>query len=65
MSAVRRPLASPCIKVCVIDAGSQLCTGCSRTLREIASWGSMTDETRDAIMAQLPARAVKTASSAS
>ena len=32
--------ASPCINVCVLDA-SQTCTGCGRTLDEIARWGRM------------------------
>ena len=29
---------SPCIKVCVIDPASGLCTGCWRSLDEIAAW---------------------------
>ncbi|ETX29567.1 DUF1289 domain-containing protein, partial [Roseivivax isoporae] len=29
-------VASPCIKVCVIDPRARLCTGCLRTLDEIA-----------------------------
>jgi predicted Fe-S protein YdhL (DUF1289 family) len=32
--------ASPCINVCVLDA-SRTCTGCGRTLDEIARWGRM------------------------
>ena len=32
--------ASPCINVCVLDA-EQICTGCGRTIEEIARWGQM------------------------
>jgi predicted Fe-S protein YdhL (DUF1289 family) len=35
---------------------SGLCTGCGRTLDEIARWGGMSDSERAAIMAALPAR---------
>ncbi|MCC6920682.1 MAG: DUF1289 domain-containing protein [Alphaproteobacteria bacterium] len=53
-----KPIESPCIRVCVIDPPSGLCLGCKRSLREIAAWGSMPDETRARIMADLPARSV-------
>lgn len=32
--------ASPCMNVCVLDA-ERTCTGCRRTLDEIARWGRM------------------------
>ncbi|WP_171562301.1 MULTISPECIES: DUF1289 domain-containing protein [unclassified Roseobacter] len=32
----RRPPASPCVSVCIIDEGRGLCTGCGRTVDEIA-----------------------------
>jgi predicted Fe-S protein YdhL (DUF1289 family) len=38
-------VASPCIKVCVLDA-QQVCVGCGRTLEEIAQWSRMTEEQR-------------------
>ena len=47
-------VASPCIKVCVMDGA--LCLGCGRTLDEIAGWGSMPDALRRVIMTGLPAR---------
>lgn len=50
---------SPCIGVCVIDPQRQLCTGCHRTLPEIAAWGSMTNDQRRAIINSLPARATE------
>jgi len=49
-------MQSPCIKVCVIDAATRLCSGCGRTLDEIARWGSMNDADRARIMSLLPER---------
>ena len=53
----RLPPASPCVARCVIDESSDLCTGCARSLDEIASWGSASDEFRAGVWAALPARA--------
>lgn len=50
-----RPL-TPCIGVCVIDPQRQICTGCYRTLSEIAAWSSLTNDQRRAIMDSLPSR---------
>jgi len=50
------PIESPCIKVCAIEPATGLCTGCARTLDEIARWGSMRDTERARVMAELPAR---------
>lgn len=47
---------SPCIKVCNIDRVTRLCTGCARTLDEIALWSRLTDAQRQHIMALLPSR---------
>jgi predicted Fe-S protein YdhL (DUF1289 family) len=52
-------ISTPCIKVCVIDSVSGLCTGCGRTLDEIARWGSLQESERTAIMRGLPARLTK------
>jgi len=35
---------SPCVSVCRMDARTQLCEGCFRTLDEIAAWSRMEDE---------------------
>jgi len=56
MSSTLQPIQSPCIKVCVLDPASGFCIGCRRTLREIAAWGSMPPQMRDAIMNELPKR---------
>lgn len=34
---------SPCVSVCRMDAASGLCTGCLRTLDEIAGWSRLED----------------------
>jgi len=49
-------IESPCIKICRIDPASGLCTGCLRSLEEIAGWGRLTEAARRAVMAELPAR---------
>ena len=49
-------IETPCIKVCTLDAASGQCTGCGRTLDEIARWGSMSAGERRTIMAALSER---------
>ena len=49
-------VASPCVQICIIVPGDGLCVGCARTLDEIASWGSMSNEARRAVMQLLPKR---------
>jgi predicted Fe-S protein YdhL (DUF1289 family) len=49
-------ISSPCIKVCVIDSVSKLCSGCGRSLAEIGQWSRLSEPERIAIMAHLPAR---------
>jgi len=51
-------IQSPCIKVCTMDTAVGLCTGCGRTLDEIARWASMSDAERAAIMRILEDRKV-------
>jgi len=53
---VPKAIATPCIKVCVVDGASSLCLGCFRTLSEIGGWSALGDEERAAVMAELPAR---------
>jgi uncharacterized protein len=49
-------IASPCNKVCVMDAEQRYCLGCKRTLDEIGRWGEMSDAERRAVLEQLAAR---------
>lgn len=57
-------IASPCIKVCVLDGASGLCRGCHRTLDEIAHWSTLSDAERAAVIAALPARKLRAACAA-
>ena len=52
-------IASPCIKICVIDPASGLCSGCGRTLAEIAAWPSLNAGQRQRIMAELGQRRMR------
>lgn len=52
----RDEVQSPCIKLCVVHPETRLCTGCLRTIDEIGSWSSMTNEARRQVLAKLPAR---------
>ena len=56
MDEPRAPIATPCIKVCVIDGESGLCLGCQRSLPEVASWSRLTDAERAEIMGALSER---------
>jgi predicted Fe-S protein YdhL (DUF1289 family) len=56
VNAPPRPIATPCVQVCVIDDDSGLCLGCFRTLDEIAGWAGFSEVERSAVMAALPAR---------
>jgi predicted Fe-S protein YdhL (DUF1289 family) len=49
-------VASPCISVCVMDAAGELCTGCFRTLDEIAAWSVLDTSAKRAVLAALPGR---------
>lgn len=49
-------IASPCNKVCAIDAQSGLCRGCHRTLDEIARWAGMSELERGEVTRKLPGR---------
>jgi predicted Fe-S protein YdhL (DUF1289 family) len=45
---VASQIASPCRNVCIVSKG--LCTGCGRTLAEIAAWPTAPDPERMAIV---------------
>ena len=52
----RDEIESPCVKICVIHPAARLCTGCLRSIDEIARWSAMSPEERGRVMAELPAR---------
>ena len=56
MSSPPKPVATPCVKVCIVDGESGLCLGCYRTLEEIAAWAALPPERREAVMSELPSR---------
>jgi predicted Fe-S protein YdhL (DUF1289 family) len=47
---------SPCINVCVMNPQTGWCEGCTRTIDEIAQWGSATDEARRMIWNEIRRR---------
>lgn len=53
----RQEVQSPCIQICVVHPEERICTGCYRTLDEIAQWSKMTPEARAVVMEDLPSRA--------
>ncbi len=53
----RDEVESPCIKICVVHPAERICTGCLRSMDEIAAWSRMSNEERRALKAALPARA--------
>jgi len=48
-------IISPCIGECVMNKDGY-CTGCFRSITEIAAWAGMTNEERKMIMANLAKR---------
>ena len=50
------PIATPCVKVCIVDGESGLCLGCYRTLGEVARWSSLSERERGVLMDELPTR---------
>ena len=51
-----RAIATPCVKVCVVDGESGLCMGCYRKLSEVAGWTQLSDDERARVIAELPSR---------
>ncbi|WP_136650026.1 DUF1289 domain-containing protein [Paracoccus aeridis] len=49
------PVPSPCRQLCALDPATRICTGCGRTLDEIARWTSMHPAERQAVMDRLGA----------
>lgn len=49
-------IISPCVKICTLDARTQQCLGCGRSIDEIARWSGMSGAERARVMAELPGR---------
>lgn len=52
----RDEVESPCVNICVVHPETRLCTGCARSMDEIARWSRMSAAERQQIMAELPSR---------
>lgn len=52
-------MQTPCVKVCTLDARTDLCLGCGRTIDEIARWSSMSEAERARIIDDLPRRGAR------
>lgn len=55
----RNEIDSPCVQICVVHPAERICTGCYRTMDEIAAWSKYSPEERRTIMADLPGRATR------
>jgi predicted Fe-S protein YdhL (DUF1289 family) len=49
-------MVTPCNRICVVHPQTGLCTGCGRSIEEIAGWSGFSDADRARIMTKLPAR---------
>jgi predicted Fe-S protein YdhL (DUF1289 family) len=52
------PVPSPCVDVCRMDDVTGMCTGCLRTLDEIAVWSLLDDAEKRAVWVELERRRV-------
>jgi uncharacterized protein len=50
-----KPVASPCISVCVLDE-QDVCTGCFRNVQEITDWSEMSNAQRREVVRAANAR---------
>lgn len=48
-AAVESEVGTPCVSICVMDAGLGYCIGCFRTLDEIADWINLDSAARLAV----------------
>lgn len=49
-------IESPCINTCRMSADKTVCTGCLRSLAEIANWRDLTDAEKIRVIAAAQAR---------
>jgi predicted Fe-S protein YdhL (DUF1289 family) len=49
-------VASPCVSICKMDAATGLCTGCARTIEEIAHWSRYSDADKRAVWQRIALR---------
>ena len=51
-----RRVMSPCKSICIMDAKSNMCIGCKRTIDEIGRWQMMEETERLKIVGEIPSR---------
>jgi len=56
--------SSPCKDICALDDSASVCTGCGRSVAEIAEWGSATASRQHEIVRRSSARLGSLASQA-
>ena len=56
MRGQSKSTVSPCRDICQVDQARRLCTGCFRTLEEIAKWRRFTDAQRRKVLQVLAKR---------
>jgi len=49
------PVPSPCVGICRLDDAGASCTGCGRTLDEVAKWSGATDDYKRAVWRRIAA----------
>jgi uncharacterized protein len=54
-------IPSPCTQDCLYSEADGFCSGCGRTLEEIALWGGASDAQKSVIAAALPERLARRA----
>jgi uncharacterized protein len=47
---------SPCVNICVVTPDGSHCTGCYRTLEEIAGWSGYSSEHKRSVLAECERR---------
>jgi len=57
----RAPVESPCVKIRVIHPEPRPCTGCLRSMEELADCTELSPEARAEVVAALPARRARLA----
>ncbi|MDR3397827.1 MAG: DUF1289 domain-containing protein [Pandoraea sp.] len=56
MTTHASPVPSPCTNICRMNPATGWCSGCWRTLSEIAAWSTMADDDKRHIWSLLPER---------
>ncbi|MBK4738305.1 DUF1289 domain-containing protein [Noviherbaspirillum pedocola] len=50
------PVPSPCIGICRMEEGTGLCSGCLRTIDEIACWGGASEAVKREVWREIRRR---------